>query len=93
MRWLLEQFSELDADLVSTLVGEFGYTEVLAIQTESNRLAAIASAAREGKLDVVKQLFKGGRERFAGTQRIIGEAVQGGNENVVQYSIVDHDRV
>ncbi|KAE8876284.1 hypothetical protein PF002_g11830 [Phytophthora fragariae] len=85
MRWLLEQFSQLDADLVSDLVVEFGYTEVLAIQTESNRLSAIASAAREGKLDVVKQLFKGDRERFAGTQRVIGEAVQGGKMNVVQW--------
>lgn len=53
------QFDKLDADLVATLVGKYGYSEVLAVQTESNRLAAVASAARDGKLDVMKQLFKG----------------------------------
>ncbi|EGZ26595.1 hypothetical protein PHYSODRAFT_292902 [Phytophthora sojae] len=79
------QFDKLDADLVATLVGKYGYSEVLAVQTESNRLAAVASAARDGKLDVMKQLFKGDRERFTGTQRIIRAAVQSGHKGVVQW--------
>ncbi|EGZ25587.1 hypothetical protein PHYSODRAFT_297193 [Phytophthora sojae] len=85
MRWLLEQFGKLDEDLVVDLVGEFGYREVLALQAERVRVASLASAVRNGKFDVVKQLFKGDHERFADTQRVIREAVQNDQENIVQW--------
>ncbi|KAF1791412.1 hypothetical protein GQ600_969 [Phytophthora cactorum] len=49
---------DIDSELSSKLVSEFGYTEVLAVQVESNRIAAMATAAREGNSTYFGEFLK-----------------------------------
>ncbi|KAL4158778.1 hypothetical protein PRNP1_004552 [Phytophthora ramorum] len=93
MRWLLNQMSEIDPQVAATLVATFGYEEVLAIQAESNRVAAIVAAAKAGELSMVQRLFNEFQGKHVDTQRIIREAAQNGRSEIIQWlrQCVDDD--